>query len=117
LARAVVPLAPLSILTSLVFSSAVVQWMETVDVVPALALCPAVVPMALKQFLNPDHSVQRWLTAALALVLASVADENPVVQVVPVTLVVTAPQENKPKTMGRQATAGDAAAKTGRSFN
>ena len=35
-----------------------------------LALCPAVVPMTFSQFLDPDHSVRSWLTAALPLTIA-----------------------------------------------
>ncbi len=30
---------------------------------PVLALCPAVVPITFSHFLQPDHSVRRWLTA------------------------------------------------------
>ncbi|MGA7953448.1 MAG: hypothetical protein WCA07_07985 [Gloeobacterales cyanobacterium] len=58
------------------------------DVAPVLTLCSTVVPMAFSQFLNPDHSIRRWLTAALPLVVAP--EETPVVQPVPVTPVVKA---------------------------
>jgi hypothetical protein len=61
----------------------VVQWVsvpEVFPVAPVLALCPAVLPIAFTQFLNPDHSIRKWLTDALPLVVASVPDETPVVQ-------------------------------------
>jgi hypothetical protein len=46
---------------------------------PALALCPARVPMSLRLSINPDDSVRRWLAAALPLVLPLVIETAPVV--------------------------------------
>jgi hypothetical protein len=56
------------------FPSPVVQWVSVPealnDMAPVLALCPTVVPLPLTQFLNPNDSIQHWLTSALPLVLA-----------------------------------------------
>jgi hypothetical protein len=56
-----------------VFPSPVVQWVSVPealdDLAMILALCSAVVPMSFSSFVT-DDSVQRWLTAALPLVLA-----------------------------------------------
>jgi hypothetical protein len=48
-----------------------------------LALCPAVLPMDLTQFLNPDHSVRSWLSSALPLVLAPLITEAQPIPVSP----------------------------------
>jgi hypothetical protein len=73
------------------------------DVTPMLTLCPATLPLALSQFLNPNHSIQKWLIAALPLVMPPMPNETPVVQVIPVTSVVTAPLSHKLKaTAGRR---------------
>jgi hypothetical protein len=61
------------------------------DVASAQVLCPAVVPSKFGQFLQPDHSIRSWLTSALPLVLAKMAD-------VPVGQVVTSAQPRKAKT-------------------
>jgi hypothetical protein len=65
-----------------VFPSPVVRWGSVPEVLddadPVLALCPARVPMALRSSINPDHSVRRWLAAALPLVVAPVAEDAPV---------------------------------------
>jgi hypothetical protein len=45
--------------------------------------CPPVLPIAFTQFLNPDHSVQHWLTSALPLVLAPWVNESLTVPVSP----------------------------------
>jgi hypothetical protein len=54
---------------------------------PSMAMAPVfpspVVPMALSQFLDPDHCVQRWLTSALPLVLAPGVTEALTVPVSP----------------------------------
>ncbi len=74
------------------------------DVAPVLALCPAVLPMAFSQFLQPDHSVRSWLTSALPLAIAPWVTEAQAVPVVaPVVQSVTeaAPvvkKSRKPKT-------------------
>jgi hypothetical protein len=74
LPAAALPLALPSMALAPIFPSLVVQWVSTPealgDAAPILALCPAVVPMDLTQFLNPDHSVRSWLTIALPLALA-----------------------------------------------
>jgi hypothetical protein len=71
-----------------------VQWVsafEALDnVAPVLTLYPAVVPMALTQFLNPDDSVHRWLSGALPLALAPFFAEAEAAPVSPATLPVVA---------------------------
>ncbi len=69
-----------------VFPSPVVQWVSVPealnDTAPMLALCPTVVPMVFSSFVS-DHSVQRWLTSALPLVLASWVTESLAIPVSP----------------------------------
>jgi hypothetical protein len=71
------------------------------DVDRVILIYPTVVPNAFSQFLTPGDSIQQWLTSALPLVVAPVPDK---------TSVVTAPQQDKPKTTGKPT----AAAKTPR---
>jgi hypothetical protein len=76
-----------------VFPSPVVPWVSVPealdDVAPVLALCPTVVPMAFSSFVS-DHSVQRWLTLALPLVLAPWVAEAEAVPVSPAVAPVVA---------------------------
>jgi hypothetical protein len=77
-----------------VFPSPVVQWVYVAealdDIAPVLALCPAVVPLPLAQFLNPNDSIQHWLTSALPLVLAPWVTESLTIPVSPAGLPVLA---------------------------
>jgi hypothetical protein len=74
------------------------------DTAPVLALYPAGVPLTLSQFLNPNDSMQQWLTAVLPLVLPSTPDKTQGVQPVPIP-VVTA-NSRKSKNTGRKTSAG-----------
>jgi hypothetical protein len=85
------------------------------NIVPALALYPAVVPLELSLFLNPDHSICGWLTSALPLVLASSVTETltvPVSTAVAPVLAEAAPVVKKSRKS--KATEGTAQGKTPR---
>jgi hypothetical protein len=76
--------------TAPVFPAPVVQWVSVPEILddkaPVLTLSAAVVPIAFSLFI-PDDSVQRWLTAALPLVLApwvNEAEDVPVAVIIPV---------------------------------
>jgi hypothetical protein len=56
------------------------------DLTLVLALYPAVVPMPFSQFLDPDDSVCRWLTAVLLLALATFVAEAEAISVSPSVL-------------------------------
>jgi hypothetical protein len=46
---------------------------------PVMVLCPARVSMSLRSSISPDHSVRRWLAAALPLAMPLVVEAAPVV--------------------------------------
>jgi hypothetical protein len=62
---------------------------------PALALCPAMVPMSLRSSIKPDDSVRRWLAAALPLERPSTVEAASVSEVSPVAPMVASAKSCK----------------------